>query len=368
MHKSILHFSVLHEINDVRIFHKEALSAFNSGFCVTILAIDNQIVQNEDVLFVKINRHKRNLKTISAAHLRIAAILIHKKADLYQFHDPELIIIGFLLRLLGRKVIYDVHEDLPKQIYHKNWIPTYIRSSLAFVVGCLEKIAYYTFSAIITADDLISTRFGKNAITIRNFPIVGERINIDLPARKRQKKMVYTGKLATKRGLFEMLELIYKLNEIHSVTLVLAGEFENHQTKIHAEQHLGWKYTNYLGKLDFSDMPSVLENATLGLALLHPSPQYLTAIPTKLFEYMQAGIPVVGSKFPSWEKIVDVERCGILVDPENITEILAAVLEIFNSFEKQELMSQNGINAMKEKYSWESEARKLTSLYVSLLK
>ena len=81
---------------------------------------------------------------------------------------------------------------------------------------------------------------------------------------------------------------------------------------------------------------------------------------------MSSGIPVIASNFPKWEKIVNENQCGICVDPHDINSIAKAINFLFNNKDKLEIMGKNGRKAIKNKFNWENESKKLIEIYEKL--
>jgi glycosyltransferase involved in cell wall biosynthesis len=103
------------------------------------------------------------------------------------------------------------------------------------------------------------------------------------------------------------------------------------------------------------------------LVVLSPVPNYVQANPTKMFEYMAAGIPVIASNFPAWATIVNRHECGLCVDPESETAIAAAINWIMEHPAEAARMGANGRRAVERLYSWEAEREKLLALYEQLI-
>lgn len=83
---------------------------------------------------------------------------------------------------------------------------------------------------------------------------------------------------------------------------------------------------------------------------------------------MAAGLPVVASNFPSWREIVEINKCGICVNPLEPKEIARAVKYLIEYPEEAEKMSKNGRRAVLEKYNWGNESKKLLKIYEELAK
>jgi hypothetical protein len=100
-----------------------------------------------------------------------------------------------------------------------------------------------------------------------------------------------------------------------------------------------------------------LGRARVGLVVLHRVPKYVAAYPTKLFEYMAAGVPVIASNFPLWKAIVDEAGCGLTVDPYDADALAEAMRWLLEHPEEAEAMGERGRVAVRERYGWDGEAR-----------
>ena len=128
-----------------------------------------------------------------------------------------------------------------------------------------------------------------------------------------------------------------------------------------------WKNVNYYGYVDRKEVQEILDKSMVGLVTLHNTENYRHAIPVKLFEYMNRGIPVIVSNIPKWKEIVEKANCGIIVDPANPIEISEAILEIINNPRKSKQLGENGFNYLREGYNWKNQEDKLINFYRKLL-
>jgi len=109
----------------------------------------------------------------------------------------------------------------------------------------------------------------------------------------------------------------------------------------------------------------IIAQCHVGLAVLHPIPNYVESYPTKTFEYMAMGLPVIASNFPLYREIVEGAECGICVDPLNPEEIAGAIRWIIDHPAEAEQMGKNGHRAVEERYNWGKEEKKLLSFIIS---
>ena len=145
----------VHPPFDARIFHKEAKSLVKAGYDVTL--IDGVKIIN---LQKPRNRSERMTKTVWSAYRKAVQL----DADIYHFHDPELMPLATALKIIGCKVIYDIHEDLPRQILSKEWLPVVLRKPIAGFMSGLDWLAAKVFDAIVPATPKIASRFPVDKI------------------------------------------------------------------------------------------------------------------------------------------------------------------------------------------------------------
>jgi glycosyltransferase involved in cell wall biosynthesis len=371
--KSICHLSSVHPLSDVRIFYKECVSLSKAGYDVT-LVIPNEQDEIRNTIRIKAIK-KRTQGRIIRMTLTVLDVLrkaLKQHADIYHFHDPELIPIALLLKVLRKtKVIYDVHEDYPRAMLSRYYLSPVVRRLTSFAFEKFEEFAIQYFDAVISATPVITKRFeklNKNTFTVQNFPILDELYTGETVSwEKRSNHLVYIGAINILRGIKEMVGATALASKKTAIELNLAGNFSPQSLQNEISSMDGWQKTNYLGYLSRGKVTQLLGQVKIGLVLIHPEPQYQVSYPVKLFEYMSAGIPVIASDFPLWRKIVDGAACGLLVDPKKTDEIAKAILFLFENPDRAETMGKQGRRAVKEKYNWDLEKIKLIELYDILL-
>jgi len=294
---------------------------------------------------------------------------LEEDAALYHFHDPELIPTGIMLKIRGKTVVYDVHEDLPRQVLTKPWIAPFFRHVVAVGAQAMESFCVRHFDGVIAATETIADRFlcDKTSI-LYNYPILGELTTVNCtPYNKRPPNVVYVGGITVIRGIREMVDAMSFIPEQLGVRLVLAGSFSPPELEYEVRDISSWKRVSYLGWQNRKQITKILDHARVGLVLLHPTLNYLEAYPVKLFEYMSAGIPVIASDFPLWRKIIGNIGCGVLVDPLSPKAIADAILWLLENPIEAEKMGKRGQEAIYERYNWNIEAKKLCAFYNALL-
>jgi glycosyltransferase involved in cell wall biosynthesis len=365
----------VHSPFNARIFHKQAKSLVKAGYEVTLIA---QHDKDEAVDGIKIialprpkNRFWRMLGTTWQAFNRARK----QKADIYHFHDPELLPIGVLLKLFTKgKIIYDVHENVRWDIITKSWLPKTLRGPFSLVYRLIEKLSFPFLDEIIIAEDSYIKNYKKrkNIIALRNYPVLSYAKRT-AEVKALPPTLVYVGGISQARGALELIESVRLLKtKYEKVTLTLVGPIYSNSLKeriAKLQKELGLQdNVRRVGKIKHQEIYNILSRCNIGMAILHPEPNYIESLPTKLFEYMAAGLPVIASNFPLWKEMVEGNNCGLTVDPLKPAEIAKAVEYLIERPPEARKMGRNGRKAVSEKYNWENEGKKLLALYAYLLK
>jgi glycosyltransferase involved in cell wall biosynthesis len=364
----IVHLTSVHQPFDTRIFHKQCKSLAASGHEVVLVAPHTHDEVVDGVRIRAIPRARVRWKRMFLTTLHVFCAAVQENAVVYHFHDPELIPVGILLRGMGKRVLFDAHEDLPMQISSKYWIPSYLRKSLAAIAAAVEAAGSQLLSGIIAATPLIASRFPKHkTAVVQNYPILSELTPAQpVPYHERSNSIVYIGGISLVRGLQEMLLAMQQVPG--SAELVMAGLFQPENLEAQAKVMPGWNRVRYLGWQSRTQVARLLADMRVGVVVLHPEPNYLESYPVKLFEYMAAGVPVVASDFPLWRSIIEGAGCGLTVNPRDPAAIARAVTWLLEHPVEAAQMGLRGQRAVRLSYNWDAEARTLLDFYRTVLR
>lgn len=367
----ILHISTVHPRKDTRIFVKE-LKSIRKSFegSIYYLVQDGLPDQEIDGIHIRTVGPKlpRQRHRLALGIWRMLRRVLQIKPQIVHFHDPELIPVGLLLKMFGIRVIYDVHEDVPKQLLSGGPMPRIPAHVVGWLYLVLEGISKRVFDACIIAAPVLNERFSKeetvllqNFASLSEFPKVLASVHADLPCN-----FVYVGGITAARGIFEMVDAIGRLPN-SAARLQIAGTFSVKDLERRVVAVNGWPRVDWHGQVGRDGVQRLLRRARAGLVLFHPMPNHVRAQPNKMFEYMAAGLPVIASDFPLWREIVEGAGCGLLVDPQDPQAIAVAMQWILDNPQEAAAMGRRGRTAVEERFNWEAESEKLVALYRRLL-
>jgi glycosyltransferase involved in cell wall biosynthesis len=361
---------------DIRIFHKEAQTLVQAGYEVVLIAPHDKESENVDgVQIIGLPRYERRFYR-PLNWWRILQKALRQKADVYHFHNPELLPVGLLIKLLsGRPIIYDVHENYPERILTKEWIPARLRKATSILFRYMENSLAPFIDALVVVNEKLAERFSGKArvVTVTNYLRIAEKVSGQtLEATNELTKgsyLVYAGLIAGDRGISQCIQAFRALeyDGLHFVCAGRVDETVSPELRAILDGSTSVPGFHYLGLLPYEAIPGLLQNALVGLLCFQPTPNNILGTPNKLFEYMGAGIPVIASDFLYIRDVVNSADCGILVDPTSPEEISAAMCYLLNHPDEAVKKGENGRTAVKERYNWESEGRKLLRLYEELL-
>jgi len=367
----IVHMTIAHDAFDTRIYGKECVSLSHAGFQVVYVVphTQDEIVNGVVIRSVPIRRSRLLRVLLSSWDVFRAGL--HEQANFYHLHDPPLLIVAILLRLIGKRVIYDSHELTPAQIKQKTYIPRWLRHPISLLVNYVElTVPRFFCIGIVGAVPAIAERFPDHkTITVCNFPRQSEIFrNLDCPYEDREVNIVYVGGISEARGIRPLIAALDLIPDDIGVRLKLAGRFQPPSLENEVEQMTGWKKVDFLGWLNREQVNELLNSSKVGVFVANESsPNIQISYPIKIFEYMAAGIPVVCSDIPLWYQLVVDNGAGIMVPSRNINQIAEAIVYLLNHPEEAKEMGERGQQAVMDLYNWETEQYKLINFYRKIL-
>jgi len=208
------------------------------------------------------------VKALQAAH--------REKADVYHFHDLELVPLGLFLRIFMRKkVIYDIHEPDPKCILGKDYLTGFMRPFLARGVDWLQKISARILDHIIVAGDDIKESFSESGLSsqvtvVKNVPLPEFAFAFDPSQNKKGNQLIYVGSITRIRGIKEIVEAMHYVR--HQAELLVIGACDQPDYEAEIRQMANAK-VRIIGEIPHREVMTYLKTETIGLLCLHDAPQ-----------------------------------------------------------------------------------------------
>lgn len=374
----VCHVALIHPRIDRRILFKECATLARAGYDVHLIsppaetAVSVAGVTFHDVpeLQGKATAPWRCLQVYRLARREV-------RADVYHIHEFWLIPFGLAMVWFGgAKVIYDAHEDYASNVSSRaRRMPGLVVRLLGRLVAGIEAFAARRMAHVVTVVDSIAERFltqTPHVTQVRNYA-VAERLPQAPPAeqeyRSRDPVVVHTGSISVDRGGDVMLDAMVLLKRrgvaarLVAVDRFLAGGESARQRFFERIGELGVEdVVELVPEVPYDELGRYLSRARVGLSLLVPRTWYAEATPTKIFEYMAYGLPMVANRLACHKTFIADEQAGVLTefDGESLADGIARLLEDPG---KSYTMGCAGFRAFRERYTWESQGRHLLAVY-----
>ena len=361
----VCHMTSVHAAEDVRIFQKECSSLAQAGYEVFLVERGESYDKN-GVHIVGVGEISgKRLRRMSEGAKRVYDKALELDCDIYHIHDPELLPYASKLKKIGKKVIFDSHENTVGAILEKQYLPLATRKALSALFSKYVKTVCKKLDAIVDvtpSQTEVYQKINPNTWEIRNYPIISK--DFRKPSFER-KDMVFAGGIQSQWNHHLIIEA---LSDLPDCRYVLCGGSNQYCESLKTLP--GWSQVEYKGTVPYSSVPEILSQCSVGLALLSPGRntawQMGTMGNTKIFEEMMAGLPVICTDFLLWKEFVERYDCGICIDPTDKTALISAVRFLMEHPEKAKKMGENGRKAIEQEFNWGLMKESLLRLYESV--
>jgi glycosyltransferase involved in cell wall biosynthesis len=371
-HKRVAHLTSVHPYNDPRIFHKECRSLQRAGYEVFLVAPVAEERRENGIRVLPAGTWRTRWQRLFRTVPRVLVIALRLRASVYHLHDPELLAIAPILRVLGAEVVYDIHEDYVTSLKQKPYLPLFLRTMLAHFVGLLERISSLGCKRII-AERYYEERYPE-AQRILNYPIlapvpdVGQVESLD----PRFKWYLYTGNVSLDRGALTQLRLL-EVNPRAALCYVgncSPGIAQGLQEYLDA-RGIASDRLHLIGRGRYVTK-ALIDHMTLGfdwvagLALFPPTEHYRKKELTKFFEYMQAGLPILATDTATWRKLIH-GKVGFTIDIGDLAALAHLCEELETNVALRARFAAQGREWVRNRFNWDQEEGKLIEFYGRIL-
>lgn len=370
----VCHFTVGHDMYDQRVFYKQCRSLANHGYETHLIVPHGHSHVRDGVTIHAVSASPvGRLARMATMSVRVFAQALGVRAQVYHFHDPELLPCALILRLLGKTVIFDSHEDTVADILDKAWIPRSMRNVVSTAFGWVQRICARACDAVIVVSPHIAPRFEAfqpNVVVVTNYPVLADCESrsaqpTEVPANQLP-EICFVGRVCDETSQEQVLRA---LEMVPGVRYSTAGYAEEDYLSRLKSLPAGDRFS-YIGPIEHEQNAAFLRGKLAGLQLTKKIANYGgntgSLGNTKLFNYMNHGLPIICSDFLLWRDAVEGQNCGICVDPSDPRRIAAAIQYLLTHPADAAQKGANGQRAARETFNWKTQEHTLLQLYRSL--
>ncbi|WLR50581.1 glycosyltransferase family 4 protein [Bacillus tianshenii] len=405
-----------HLYNDNRIFYKEARTLQENGYNVSVIAPvnkdgyflnnsnqptfkpqSNKIIEkqievygyhktfrkdvNKNIDELRYDIHMDfisniNNENIDDLEINLINLGMEIDADIYHAHEISSVYAAVKIKQLkavqGKKikVVYDVHEFFPS-IYRDTVAKTdFYKKKYEEMIIEFEKTVLPYCDLVVTVSNSIKEyleSLNKNTYIdlIRNVPTkLGpsyEKIENDMPI------ICYEGYIRFERGLREIMESCSVLKTIYPEfkLVFIGGAVGDEKSYLDREIEERDLHNNIIqtGWLTPDKAHEEICKCDIGLQLLNNIPNCQVALPNKLFNYMRAGLAVIGMNYKEISSVMKNANCGLLINKLDSNLLTNAMINLIEQSRLLNYFKKNSRIAFESSYNWEKEGEKLLKLY-----
>lgn len=373
----VCHFSSVHSIHDTRVFSRECLS-LAKYFDVTLIAIGNYTGHKQGVRIIGIPAAKTKLERFFGTTFKVFVSAVKTEADIFHIHDAEMLPFALLLGFLGKKVIYDIHENTKQDILLKPWLKPHLKVKAAAMYNALLKFSnrFVHYIPVVANKQFLQVFHvrPKQFTIVQNFADVDEmrkyRVEdrLILPGNH----IFYVGMIRDMYYDFNVLiEAVYHLKQKGFMVFVHAVGYFGANVKHDFEDNKYWNEVkdqiHFYGKLSMDSAYRISMQCKLGICLKNQPEEMLVSHERKFFEYMAVALPSVFCQAKIYKDINEEYKIGEAIDLKSAEQMALAIQKMLSNENEYRLMQANCIKASEEKYNWKSQERILVNLYDSLI-
>ncbi|MDH5582481.1 MAG: glycosyltransferase [Gammaproteobacteria bacterium] len=345
----------------VRAVHKQAWTLSSAGYEVEIAVQAAPLNEYLGMKVSEVGPSKGYMLRSLLNSRRWFRICRSKKADVFVLRNPDCIFLALMLTMAGQNVVYDSQEDFSKRPLLRGIRPAFLKPIIAQTLTFLEQLLARRVAAVLVTQAQQVEQLGGRTFLQPNAPLVDGPIldamcNMPRVVAPDRDTLIYVGEISESRGIWQMLDIVERVNESRYCTLKIAGRFAHADLQREAKDHPGWQYVDYVGQISHAESLSLIRDADVGLALLMPVADYPTSSITKLYEYMTFGIPFVASNFPAWRVASENGVPGIYVDPQSPDESLEAIIRLLEDPKLRRKMGEIGSEYIANEFNWNEYA------------
>ena len=355
---------------------RQGVSLVQAGYKVSYLLCDGLPTETRyGIEMISVAKQKSSTKDrvkSDCAALKRYLLKNDYTADVFQISELILIPLGLWLKKKGKKVVFNLREYYP-EYYALRFNNKMLHATVRLVLEKYFKYSMIRFDGLFNCMPEMSDYIRKVMPCryfedVANYPIVNKDFSLSFEDYcKRDNIISYFGTIYNISCQEEFLEAIEKIPD---VKYLLAGVMnDEYKAKLMAKG--GWSKVIFKNGFTREELPNIINCSLMGNVMKDfkktetPDGSYSII---KIFESMEAAIPIILAKVPLYEGLVKKYHCGICCDPHNVDEIREAVQYLLVHKKEAYEMGQNGRKAVIEEFSWDKIEKKYVGVFNELTK
>lgn len=381
----LLRRDFIHPFLDPRVY-KEAKSLVDNGYDVSVVCWHGQgsdVPSSEEYEGIRVHRVFQGIPYHTTPMLwrlifyilyvfKSVRISLGLRPDIIHCHDLDTLAIGVILGLLSWKpLLFDAHEDFPGMLegsVSKRW------GRLArFYEKMLIKACDRVIAAEMPYTGVMKKHYGVSPVVVANFPDLNifqpsvESSSVIRRYRLEGKTVIsHIGMVGRERGIYETLEALAYLHNDDIIYMIIgravAEEWDRIKETI-KRLSLEAQVILLIDGVDHKETPMYYKASDISMVLLYPVPNYVTSLPTKLFESLAVGTPVLAGNLEYLGGFVSKYEVGLCADSRDPKDIARKLEMMIADRQMRIRMGENGLKAVKKEFNWDESARRLLEVY-----
>jgi glycosyltransferase involved in cell wall biosynthesis len=366
----ICYVTSMHDWNDDRIFERAAVGLASLGHEVYFVAPAENDFIDSGVHIKSIPKRTRIGKHIYGpieAFNKMKTI----EADIYHFHNPNMMWLMKKWAKKGHHVFIDIHENYEARL-EKLPIPSFFKSRAIKLYRKIENNYCKYYSGVTVVTESMKNKIkssGSPILVVDNVPYLSRLKQIQLSRTKhKQPTIITSGFHSAARNCMKAVEALpYIAEKIPDIQMLFVGRFqpESFEKDLHERAHeLGVsKHLKTEGMLPWLDNFERISKAHMGCVFYEDNLNNRYTLPNRLYEYMYCGLAVLGEDFPEVRVKLDKSKSGVTVNSTDPLSIANGAISILNSQEHLNRFGKNAKLAVEELFNFENALIDLNKFY-----
>ena len=345
------------------VLYRQCQTLLKNGHNVKIIAWDrtNKRPKNENIDGIEVQNVGVKCSYGDLAHLlvkifsyysQVFRMVLKEKFDVMHCHDIQTIPIGlFIGKLLGKKVIYDVHD-----FYFDS------ESLLNNMLKAIDSFFASKADFITVPSDYFSKyymRINNNVSVIFNVPEKDLFVPIKTSPQESAFTISYFGSVRWDKQLVDMIKVTSELDGVE--VFIGGGGIKMKEIKKIAKKY---RHVKVEGYVPYNNLVKRYWQSDCIYVVYPPTNQAIKySVPMKIFEAMACGIPVIANSEGYTGTFVKGNNVGRCIDEGDLQQIRKAIISLRDDPSLREKLGENGRKLIEEVYNWENMEKRLLEVY-----